>query len=86
LRNAEDVNATELTTNFRVSLPGITTTVSSPTYTVNGGDIQITRDTSVSLSSTVSSSDINVVLAKGTITAKKAAALEGLNFTATVNG
>lgn len=86
LRNAEDVNATELTTNFRVSLTGFTTTVSSPTYTVNGGDVQISRDTSVSLSSTVSSSDSNVVLAKGTITAKKAITLEDLKFALTVNG
>jgi len=35
LRNQEDVNATELTTNFRVSVTGAPATV-SPVYTVNG--------------------------------------------------
>lgn len=78
IRNSEDLNAVESVTDFRVSVNGIPSTTALAEYTVKGGDLMITRDTSVATTNTVSPGQVGVILAKGTITARQPSNLEDL--------
>ena len=87
IRNTTDVNASEVTTNFRstVTLASATASYNLNTYTVQGGDLSFTRDTTVPLSMNYAAGS-QVVLMKGTITAKNSITLEdvlALGYTGT---
>jgi hypothetical protein len=87
VRNTTDVNVSEVTTAFRstVTLNTLTTALTLHTYTVQGGDLTFARDTSVPLSMNYAAGS-QVVLMKGTITAKNSVTLEdisALGFTGT---
>lgn len=81
LRQSTDLNASEASTSFRTAV-SITTNVANDTllvngvYTVQGGELRFTRDTSLSLSQNVSPGTLQVELLKGTIDAKQAILLE----------
>jgi len=85
LRNAEDLVASESLTKFR------TTVRTNPTnfiaaagvlqaYTVQGADVMLSRDVSLSTNIQVSPGSSNVLLMKGTIKASEAIVLETLRL------
>jgi hypothetical protein len=83
VRNTSDVNAVEFTTGFRSTVTG-TPTLS--TYTVTGSDLVFARDTAVELAKSYAKGTSDVVLAKGTITAKSAVTLEDVTLAYTSVG
>jgi hypothetical protein len=80
LRQTTDLNAKEANTGFRTAVliaanvPNDTTTANQ--YTVNGGELRFTRDTTLSLSQNVTPGATQVEFMKGSITAKQAILLE----------
>ena len=81
IRNNTDVNASEVATSFRSTVT-LNTNQSSLTlfqYKVQGGDLTFTRDTTVPLSMNYAAGS-QVVLMKGTITAKNAITLEDIPY------
>ena len=83
LRQITDLNIVEASSSFRATISG---TPTLGTYTVNGGDITFTRDTSVALAHNYAAGSTNVILMQGTISAKAAVSLEdivlsGVNLT-----
>ncbi len=79
LKNTSDISLTETTTAFRAKITS-TAPVSSNLYTVSGGDVKFERDTTASLSTTAAPGTSDVVLLKGTITAKSAVTLEDITL------
>jgi len=77
IRNTTDLNVSEMTTAFRTTNT-LWSTGYLGTYTVNGGDLSFARDTTVPLSMNYAAGS-QVVLMKGTITAKNAITLEDIN-------
>lgn len=88
MRNTSDVNAVEQTTAFRstVSFSPSATALQLYTYTVTGGDMTLSRDTSVALASNYAAGSDNVVLMKGTITAKFPMTVEDVTLSFTTGG
>lgn len=84
-KNTEDLNMVESVTKFRVTLTGFTSNLNLPTYTVNGGDVMMARTTATASIATVSPGASNVIIAKGTITARQAVTLEDLAFSGTAS-
>ncbi len=87
IRYNTDVNASEVINKFRstITLDANQTSLNLNTYTGQGGDISFVRDTTVPLSMNYAAGS-QVVLMKGTITAKNAITLEdvlALGFTGT---
>jgi hypothetical protein len=76
LRNTEDFNIVESSTMFRATVTGTPMTLSS--YTIEGSDVTLVRDSNFTLSQTVNPGAVDVYLVKGTITAKEAIQLEDL--------
>jgi hypothetical protein len=85
LKNTADLNTVEKTTGFSTKVN--TAPVTLATYTINGGDLKLTRDSSISTTPTYAPGQTSVVLLKGTIEAKQAISLEDINvpFTSSVN-
>ena len=90
LRNVEDFNAAETTTNFRISLKGANNTTFASTdlgtYAALGSDVMLTRDVSVTTNVQVSPGSNDVLLMKGTIKANQAINLENLALRITPTG
>lgn len=84
-KNTEDLNMVESVTKFRVTVAGFTSNLTLPTYTVNGGDVMMARTAGASSLTTVSPGASNVVIARGTITARQAVTLEDLAFAGTAS-
>ncbi len=82
IRYNTDVNASEVINQFRSTITlgalGTGTSLDLNTYTVQGGDISFVRDTTVPLSMNYAAGS-EVVLMKGSITAKNAITLEDIN-------
>ena len=82
IRTTSDVNASETTsTSFRstVTLTNSLSTLSFGTYTIQGANINFTRDSSVDLSKNYAAGSDNVILMQGNITTKSAITLEDIN-------
>ena len=75
LRNTEDLNVVEKTTSFRTNVANAFTSTDNIVYTVEGGDVTFTRDTTLS-AQTVAPGSTDVLLMKGTITTKEPITLE----------
>ncbi len=89
LRNAEDLNVAEYTTNFRASVKGDwnITFVSTPldVYTAEGADIMLSRDSAISSSIQVTPGANDAILMKGSIKVNAAINLEDLKLNVTPN-
>lgn len=84
LRNAEDANIVEATTQFRTT---VNSSVDLETYTVEGGDVMFTKNSDVSSRTITPGATQEEVLA-GTIKVREAITLEDLvnDFSVTTNG
>jgi hypothetical protein len=84
LRNAEDINAQEVSTKFRTTLSATTITTIATTsglvlggvYKVEGSDVVLTRASDFVSTLNAAPGATNVVFAKGTITTKEAITVE----------
>jgi hypothetical protein len=96
LRNAEDLNVAEYTTNFRTTvvlpdgadvdlLPDTFTSTLLDTYTAEGADVMLSRDSAISSSIQVTPGANDVILMKGSIKVNEAVNLEDLKLNVTPN-
>lgn len=83
LKNTSDINVVEAKTGFRATLD---TTVNGAVYSVTGGELKFERDSATSLSASYAPGTSEVVLMKGTLTAKNAVKLEDVELTYTTGG
>lgn len=83
VKNVSDVNISEVATWFRAVVTG---TPVLGLYSITGGDVKFVRDANTALSSTVAPGSSDVVLLKGTITAKSAVNLEDVTLSYTASG
>lgn len=86
IRYSTDLVVVEKETSFSAPIAWIATTQNFGTATVIGGDLLLSRDTSVGLNKTVSASTSDVVLLSSKFNAKEAVTLEDvrINYTTTV--
>ncbi len=88
LRNATDVVVVEKATSFSAPIWGVVTSVSLGTATIIGGDLLLSRDTTVGLNQTVSASTNDVVLLSAKFNPNEAVTLEDvrINYATTGSG
>lgn len=86
LRNSTDLVVVEKATSFSAPILWVAATVAMWTSTIIGGDLLLTRDTSVGLNQTVSASTNDVVLLSAKFNPKEAVTLEDvrINYTSSV--
>lgn len=86
IRYSTDLVVVEKETSFSAPIAWIATTQSFGTASIIGGDLLLSRDTSVGLNKTVSASTSDVVLLSAKFNAKEAVTLEDvrINYTTTV--
>lgn len=80
LRNSTDLVVVEQATSFSAPILWVVATVTMGTSTIIGGDLLLTRDTSVGLNQTVSASTNDVVLLSAKFNPKEAVTLEDVRI------
>ncbi len=83
VKKTTDINVIEITNAFRSTITG---TPVLALYTVKGGDVTFANDSATAKSANVAPGSDNVILSKGTITAKSAVNLEDVTVSITTTG